>query len=100
MGLTSIPWFSVVVVRVEPITPVELYSQMPCHELHRTGQADGDIGSYSSMNTVVRGRGGSGHSPAHGRGHGRGGGRFSSSSSNNRSSTPRALYASTRRPRC
>jgi hypothetical protein len=100
LGVDFNPMVSTVVARVEPITPAELYSHMLSHELHCVGQANGDIGYYSSVKTVVHGRGGPGHSPSRGCGCGCGGGRFPSSSSNNRSSTPRTSDASTGHPHC
>jgi hypothetical protein len=92
---------SVVVARVEPINPAELYSQMLIHELRRNRHSDDDPISYSSVSVVVHDRGGPGRFPGCGCGRGRnGGGRSSRHSSNSRSSGPRSSDASTGCPRC
>jgi hypothetical protein len=100
LGVDFDPMVSAVVARFEPIAPAELYSQMLSRELRHAGQADGDSSSYSSINTVVRGRGGLGRSPGRGRGRGHSGGHFPDSSSNSQSSTPRAPDASNGRMCC
>jgi hypothetical protein len=100
LGVHFDPMVSVVVARVEPITPANLHSQMLSHELCHVSQVDGDLGSYSFVNIVIRGRGGPGRSLGCGRGRGRGGGLFSSPSSNSRSSTTRAPDASNGHPHC
>jgi hypothetical protein len=88
-------WFFdvVVVAHVEPITPAELYSQMLSHELHHGHQStDGNLGSYSSANAIVRGCGGPGRFSKHGCGRGCGRGAPGCSSehapNNNNSRSP------------
>jgi hypothetical protein len=91
------PMVSVVVARVESITPPELYSHMLSHELRRVRHSDGPPGPYSSANATMHGRGGfGGRSNGCGRGHGHGNGRGSGSSN----SKPSHARSSDGRPRC
>jgi hypothetical protein len=90
---------SVVVARVEPISPTDLYSQMLAHELHRERHPSvGNHGSYSSANAATCGCGGPGRFNRHGRGHGHGG-QSSGNNTNSRALAP-CLFDSSGHPHC
>jgi hypothetical protein len=74
------PVFTVVVARVDPISPRDLYAQFLSFEQHTHLQAPTASGSSSSAMTASRGCGFSGRSAGgsdRGYGHGHGHGRFS-----------------------
>jgi hypothetical protein len=72
------PVFTVVVARVDPISPRDLYAQFLSFEQHTHLQAPTASGSSSSAMTASRGRGFSGRSAGGSdRGYGRGHDRFS-----------------------